>query len=928
MKKNIVWQITICFLVLFYAQNLHSQQLLQSFIEFNVGGTGFGLSVSGAGDVNGDGYDDVIVGTSAVFGVPGAYIFYGGSSMNNTPDVMMNGLAIDEDFGFSVSGVGDVNNDGYDDVIVGAPGYNNGQGRAYFYLGGSNMDNIADVIMNGDGVAKSFGCSVAGAGDVNGDGNTDIIIGTGYYYSTPKRAYIYYGGNLNNTPDVIMTGPEQYDYFSYSVSGAGDVNGDGFDDVIVGAPGGSGSGRAYIYYGGTNMNNTSDLTLGDQGSNIGYGTSVSGVGDVDNDGYDDMIIGAPGYNSGQGRAYINYGHPGIMHFLLPVIIDGEGIGNHFGQSVAGVGDINHDGYKDVIVGAPNYKLNTGRAYIFYGGSNMDSLSDVTMTGQGIGDYFGCSVSGAGDVDNDSYDDVIVGASGFSGYTGRAYIYYGGSSMNNISDVIMTGIKTDNYFGGSVSGAGDVNGDGYDDIIVGAYRYDSWTGRAYIYYGGSNMNSTPDVILTGQGTDNLFGWSVSGAGDVNKDGYDDVIVGAIGYDSNIGRAYIYFGGSTMDNNVDATLTGEGTNNYFGSSVSGAGDVNKDGYDDVIVGAYGYNSNTGRAYIYFGGSNMNNTTDVTMTGEETNSYFGISVSGAGDVNGDGYDDIIVGAYGYNSNVGRAYIYYGGNSMNNVADVIMDGGTGNFFGGSVSKAGDVNNDGYDDVIVGARGDQLNKGRVYIYNGGSNMNNVIDATMSGEEMDNYFGYSVSGAGDVNKDGYDDVIVGAPGYNSHTGRVYIYYGGGAMVNIPDLTITGEETGSEFGISVSGAGNINKDAFDEIIIGASSYPANGKAYLYKIGLTSSVINQISFPAEYKLEQNYPNPFNPSTTIEYTIPKEEHVSLKVYDISGKEVATLVNEYKRAGFYEVKLELGSNASGVYFYSLKAGKFSQTKKMLFMK
>jgi hypothetical protein len=231
---------------------------------------------------------------------------------------------------------------------------------------------------------------------------------------------------------------------------------------------------------------------------------------------------------------------------------------------------------------------------------MDNTADVTFTGEGTDNYFGISVSGAGDVNDDGYDDVIVGAY----ETGRAYIYLGatGTTMDNTADVEMIGEIVDgtrNDFGWSVSGAGDVNNDGYADVIVGAYRYNSYTGRAYIYYGGSSMDNAADVTFTGEGTDNDFGWSVSGAGDVNGDNFDDVIVGADGYNSETGRAYIYYGatGTTMDNTVDVTLDGEGTYNEFGYSVSGAGDVNNDGYADVIVGAYEYSLN-GKAYVYGG------------------------------------------------------------------------------------------------------------------------------------------------------------------------------------------------------------------------------------------------------------------------------------------------------------------------------------------
>ncbi|MEO8447739.1 MAG: FG-GAP-like repeat-containing protein, partial [bacterium] len=141
---------------------------------------------------------------------------------------------------------------------------------------------------------------------------------------------------------------------------------------------------------------------------------------------------------------------------------------------------------------------------------------------------------------------------------------------------------------------------------------------------------------------------------NGDGYSDVIVGASN-SSLRGRAYIYYGGASMNNTEDLTMTGEAPNNLFGISVSTAGDVNGDGYSDVIVGSRNHNGLTGRAYIFYGGASMDNTADVTMTGETTNNNFGCSVSTAGDVNGDGNPDLIIGASGYNNNTGKSYLYF---------------------------------------------------------------------------------------------------------------------------------------------------------------------------------------------------------------------------------------------------------------------------------
>ncbi|HMS64667.1 MAG TPA: FG-GAP-like repeat-containing protein [Ignavibacteria bacterium] len=791
-------------------------------------GAGFGTSVSSAGDVNGDGYDDIIVSAFVYSSATGrAYIYYGGINMNTTPDVILTGEAINNYFGISVSSAGDVNGDGYSDVFAGAYGYNSNTGRAYIYFGSSNMDNTADVILTGGAASDLFGVSVSSAGDLNGDGYSDVIAGASGYISGTGRAYIYFGGSsMNNVADVTMTGAAASNFFGYSVSSAGDVNGDGFADVISGAYGyNSSTGRAYIYLGGTLMNNIADVTLTGEAVNNDLGYSVSSAGDVNGDGYADVIAGAFGYSAATGRAYIYYGSSN-MNNAADVTITGEPGGSSFGASVSSAGDINGDGYADVISGAYAYNTFTGKVYVYFGGSSMNNVVDAALTGEGTGNSFGRSVSSAGDINADGYDDILIGANGFNANTGRVNLYDYFMKGNLTEEFTMTGESTGNSYG-TVSSAGDVNGDGFDDMIVGASNYSSNTGRAYIYFGGVFMDNAADVILTGGAVNNYFGGSVSSAGDVNGDGYDDVIAGASAYSTNTGRAYIYFGGSSMDNTPDVTMTGGAVNNYFGCSVSSAGDANGDGYSDVIVGANGYNTNTGRAYIFYGGSSMNNTADITMTGETINNSFGSSVSFAGDMNGDGYSDVIVGAFRYTSNTGRAYVFFGSSSVNNQPDLTFTGeNVGDYFGVSVSSADDVNGDGYSDIIVGAPVYNSSAGKVYIYYGGIMINNFADVIMVGEASTS-LGGSVSSAGDVNGDGYSDVIAGAYTYNSNTGKACIYLGGSNMNSLTDAVMVGEGGIDQFGESVSSAGDLNRDGYSDFIVGSYYNNINtGKAYLY------------------------------------------------------------------------------------------------------
>ncbi len=369
-------------------------------------GDELGTSVSDAGDVNGDGHADLIVGapfddnngdnsgSARVFsGLDGSMLY---TFNGDTGDWL----------GHSVSGAGDVNGDGYADLIVGAyqddnNGNNSGSARVFSGVNGSIL-----YTFNGDSADDLLGESVSGAGDVDGDGHADLIVGAyGDDNNGPASGSARVFSGLDGSILYTFNGDSAFDYLGASVSGAGDVNGDGYADLIVGAyqddNNGNNSGSARVFSG---VNGSILYTFNGDSAYDRLGFSVSGAGDVNGDGYADLIVGAPFDNNLSGSARVFSGLDGSMLYTF----NGDFVGNaFFGTSVSDAGDVNGDGVADLIVGAQAL-LSEGLPYAqVFSGLNGSILYD--FFGDSAGDSFGVSVSGAGDVDGDGYDDLIVGA---------------------------------------------------------------------------------------------------------------------------------------------------------------------------------------------------------------------------------------------------------------------------------------------------------------------------------------------------------------------------------------------------------------------------------------------------------------------------------------------------------------------------------------
>jgi hypothetical protein len=399
-------------------------------------GARFGSSVGTAGDVNGDGYADVIVGAkqydNGQTDEGRAFVYYGSAAgLSTTAAWTAEGDQAYARFGESAGTAGDINGDGYADVIVGAHWYDNGEtdeGMVFLYHGSaSGLTTMPSWTAESNQAYADFGCALGTAGDVNGDGYAEVIIGAQMYdngETNEGMVFLYHGSatGLSTVPNWTAEGNQAGALLGYFAAGtAGDVNGDGYADVIVGAPrydnGETDEGRAFVYYGSAiGLAASPDWTVEINQAYAFFGKPVGTAGDVNGDGYVDVIIGAEEYVNGQwreGGAFVYHGSAAGLSPTPDWTAEGNQNDARFSSSLGTAGDVNGDGYADVIVGAKLYnngQYKEGRAFVYYGSATgLSATADWTAESDQVGAELGTSVGTAGDVNGDGYADVIVGA---------------------------------------------------------------------------------------------------------------------------------------------------------------------------------------------------------------------------------------------------------------------------------------------------------------------------------------------------------------------------------------------------------------------------------------------------------------------------------------------------------------------------------------
>ena len=516
--------------------------------------------------------------------------------------------------------------------------------------------------------------------------------------------------------------------------------------------------------------------IGENGGDFA-GNSVSSAGDINSDGVPDLLVGAQYNDEGgvdAGTAYVVFGKADIAAVNLDDVakgvggfkIIGENEGDNAGASVSSVGDINNDGIPDLLVGAPENdaggRVSAGAAYVVFGKGDTANvnLDDVALgvggfkvIGEYYGDRAGNSVSSAGDINDDGIPDLLVGArlnDAGGKDAGAAYVVFGKTDTTavNLNDVAVgnggfkiVGEGDYNYVGQRLSSAGDINNDGIPDLLI-APQYDDQggyrAGAAYVMFGKAdtamvNLDYVAAGIggfkIIGENVGDHAGFSVSSTGDVNRDGIPDLLVGAISNDEggvSAGAAYVVMGKSDTEivylDDVALgiggfKIIGEDSEDAAGWSVSSAGDINNDGIPDLLIGT-GYNEQgpdgAGAAFVVFGKAESTtvNLDDVAagiggfeIIGEDAGDLFGRSVSSAGDVNGDGIPDLLVGAINNGeggSQAGAAYVVFGPQPV-----------SGNIIGtsGNDRLEGTAGNDAMDglggnDTLVSSTGDDVMDG------------------------------------------------------------------------------------------------------------------------------------------------------------------------------------------------------------------------------
>ncbi len=744
-------------------------------------GGNFGYALA-SGDFNGDLHQDLLVGAPYYAGDGTnrgkAFIYFGGPNADKKPDVSIVGTVDYENFGQSLSSAGDFNGDGYEDFIIGAPGYNSNSGMAFIYFGGPGFDIYFDVWI-AYSTSSSFGMTVTKLGDINGDGFDDVAI------SDATNVFVYFGNSEKSADNYqIISG------YGNKPAYGGDVNGDGYDDVLIGDP--QSTGTVSIFLGGSAFDLTRDVFMQAPQVDAQFACSLTGGADVNGDGYMDVIIGekdATHNCNDRGAVHLYFGGPdmiagsSLIGIFPDVSIYGTLCNGHFGSTVGFSKDMDGDGLSEILASESYSQAgnNTNHVCMYKGGINVKAspYRILHSTDDKGNNYFGNAFTSA-DFNGDGYEDIFVAASGMD----KVFMYQnkpGGTEST--PDLILSEVYTSSFpFG--LDAAGDFNGDGYDDIIA---SYSSDSDPLKIYFGGEEMNALADVSSA-----DFAHYKIKYVGDVNADGFDDFI----GLNS-VDEAYLYYG------NVDASrqalqLSGV---DYTNVKLINDGDINGDGFSDFILSTV--SSEKDSFYVYFGGRSINGVPDQRIGYSYSNGPYKDYVA-CTDINGDGYDDMVLAFYHTYYSKNWAEIYLGSSSGLHASARIAPEEFGEFNQiTEPAQLGDINHDGYGDFMLKLYAGSITY-QAIVYGNGKADHFEFDIL----PYSNISSITNGKAGDISGDGRDDLLLSD--WQNPVSSIHAFYGPAHDLNLPDMYYQDYNAENQFGL-LCATGDLNGDGVMDLI---------------------------------------------------------------------------------------------------------------------
>jgi len=783
-----------------------------------ISGTGdqdyFGYALADAGDVNGDGVSDIMIGRMTDDSTTGIVdLYFGGQSVDQSVAISgMNG----EHFGQALSSAGDINDDGYDDIMVGQTGEDiPGRvsiffGRAVFNVSISHSE--ADVVLSGDEAGEGFGFALASGLDMNNDSYPEFVVGEPF-----DRAF----GDDDRDGFVDEDPPDRFDDDNDGTEGEDgtdltDIHSGHaglytliYPDVGVLLTGASNyrgvqGDTVMVELDITNIGGIPDIadlsiTQNSAGWTTGFLADDGSTPLVDNGGGGapdvgtllpflpetiyvtvsipkDSVIGTRQHITVEvDLASAGFSTTTDVTIILEdvvtpltVISSPNEFDDGFGADFAGAGDINGDGFDDYLVGVPGGSTN-GQVMVFLGAPRLDNIPDLIIEGTQAGEGFGTVVDALGDINGDEFMDFAVGAPGALGGNGRGYIFMGAPILSSTPVAIIDGDGDEESFGSSFTVMEDIDGNGWGNVIVGAPGHDGMSGedvipdigRIYIFFGAGypDTSSSANVILDEGTLETYYGTSIDASGDVNGDGVADLIVGGYGNpaaaNDHAGRVYIYYGHEFTNSTVQ-NVTIDSTSNFIflgsGTGLSGGGlfdndpgDLNGDGIDDIIISAPGLDEgqsdnlpDRGGIFIYWGespglsASLQTGHNDLVIYGDTQGGRLGYDFRLLGDIDGKGTPDLLVSVPGKydGTHTGKLLIFKGEDLTDGVvyaddADIIIEGNEdGDLFGMAVEDFRDLNADGFFDFATTSQDPATGRRTITVFTIANPVNILSDLT------------------------------------------------------------------------------------------------------------------------------------------------------------------------------------------------------------